>query len=190
MLPDNQLLIPNQQGKMWRDFHSDPHALSVWLGNKLRPRSFLDLPSGSQLAVVPGQTVRAVEVVADDVVRSFDLFVRIRAFFMTAAFISITVPDWFTLQIAIDASDWILSHITATWNGRSPPVSFHVAAWGTTVHHFSERVRVSKRSLKAVVQNVGAWEHNWKWTFSTSSEPQAGTGGARNNQGLQHQVDL
>ena len=93
VLPDNQLLIPNQQGKMWRDFHADPHALSVWLGNKLRPRSFLDLPSGNQLAVVPGQTVRAVEVIADDVVRSFDLFARIRAFFMTAAFVSITDPD-------------------------------------------------------------------------------------------------
>ena len=49
--------------------------------------------------------------------------------------------------------------ITSTSDGRSPPVAFHDAAWGTTVHHFSQQLRITARTLKEVVDNVGAWEH-------------------------------
>jgi hypothetical protein len=130
-----------------------------------------------------------VEVIADDVAKSFDLFIRARAFFMTAAFVSITDTTWFPLQSAVQASEVIMNLITATWDNRLPPVSFHITAWGTTVHHFSEQIRITKRSLKDVVENIGAWEHNWKWSpSSSSSAPSSGSGGAPDNQSLINQL--
>ena len=30
VLPDSQLLIPHQQGRLWRDFQADPKAVSYW----------------------------------------------------------------------------------------------------------------------------------------------------------------
>ena len=189
VLPDAHLLIDNQQGRMWRDFCAKTKAVDVWLINKLRPRSCRSLPAGTAMAVVPGKLVKGVEVIVDDVAKSFDLFIRARAFFMTAAFVSVTDTTWFPLQSAVQASEVIMNLITATWEGRSPPVSFHISAWGTTVHHFSEQVRITKRTLKEVVENIGAWEHNWKWSPSTSAAPNGGTGGAPDNQSLLNQLN-
>ena len=188
VLPDAHLLIDNQQGRMWCDFMAKSKAVDVWLINKLRPRSCRSLPSGTSMAVVAGKAVKGVEVIADDVAKSFDLFIRARAFFMTAAFVSITDTTWFPLQSAVQASEVIMNLITATWDNRSPPVSFHITAWGTTVHHFSEQIRITKRTLKEVVGNIGAWEHNWKWSPSSSSAPSSGSGGAPDNQSLINQL--
>jgi uncharacterized membrane protein YgcG len=189
VLPDAHLLIDNQQGRMWRDFTAKCKAVDVWLINKLRPRSCRPLPTNTAMAVVAGKAVKGVEVIADDVARSFDLLIRARTFFMTAAFVSITDTTWFPLQSAVSASEVIMNLITATWDNRSPPVSFHITAWGTTAHHFSEQVRITKRTLKEVVENIGAWEHYWKWSPSSSSAPSGGGGGAPDNQSLLNQLN-
>ena len=189
VLPDAHLLIDNQQGRMWRDFTAKAKAVDVWLINKLRPRSCRALPANTMMAVVPGKAVKGIEVIADEVARSFDLFVRARAFFMTAAFVSISDITWFPLQSAISACEVIMNLITNTWENRSPPVSFHVTAWGTTVHHFSEQVRITKRTLKEVVENTGGWEHYWKWSPPGPSPTSGGSGGAPDNQSLTNQLN-
>ena len=99
VLPNSHLLVPNQQGKMWREFEASPEHVDG-LANKLRPRSVLEKTAGNQLAILPGQTVMALEVIADEILRSFDLFIRARAFFMMLSFVSITKPLWFPLQAA------------------------------------------------------------------------------------------
>ena len=77
--------------------------------------------------------------------------------------------------------------ITSTWDGRILPVAFHIAAWGTTVHHFSGQLRIAKRTMKEVVDHVGAWEHYWK-SFPSASSGQQNVPGGRDNNDLASQL--
>ena len=49
------------------------------------------------MAIVPGKAVVFQPFLVDEVEKSFELFQRIRAYFMTLAFVSISIPDWFAL---------------------------------------------------------------------------------------------
>ena len=115
VLPDAHLLIANQQGELWRDFNLNPPQLRVSLAEKLRTRSCIGRASGRVLAIEEGKAVRAVEVIADEVDRSIELFVRIRGFLLTLSYVSITNPDWFPLQIAMEVSEQLLRFITDTY---------------------------------------------------------------------------
>lgn len=78
------------------------------------------------------------------------------------SYVSITNPGWYTLQSAIQASEHVLTHITCTYEGHTPPVRFLVNAWAVTIHGFSEQIRRTHRTLRVIVDNVGSWEHRWK----------------------------
>jgi hypothetical protein len=118
------------------------------------------------MSVVAGKAPVAENVIVDPVDVAFELFKRIRAFFMSLAFVSILTPDWFPLQSAILASEQIFEYVTATYNGRTPPIGFFVEAWAHTSHYFSEALRMGqkKRTAAEVIGNLGAWENKWKWT--------------------------
>ena len=176
VLPDSQLLIPTHQGKMWRELNMVPPQLSTWLAETLRTRACLHKSTGTQLAVIPGQSVEAVEVVADAIEKAFELWSRIRAFFMTLAFACVKTPDWFPLQSAMQASDLILLKIMATYKGRTAPLQFLITAWAETSHWLSEQVRITQRSPASIIDNAGAWESRWAWNASTAGD--AGGGGA------------
>ena len=77
-LPDAHLLIANQQGKLWRDFNMSPSQVRVSLAEELRTRSCIGRAVGHQFAIEAGKPVTAVEVIADSVDRSIELFIRIR----------------------------------------------------------------------------------------------------------------
>ena len=71
-------------------------------------------------------------------------------------------------------------------------MQFLVGAWASTIHYFSEQVRMTKRSAHDIISNIGAWEHKWKW--SSSSAASVGSGGHAggrepDNKALQNQID-
>ena len=105
VITDTQTLVESIQGKMWRDFCKDPPQMRVMLAEELRTRACLNRKVGQSLALVPGKPVETVEIIADAVERAFELFGRIRAFFMTLAYISVATPTWFPLQAAMQAID-------------------------------------------------------------------------------------
>ena len=76
-LPDAQLLIGTLLGKLWRECTASPPGISVWLAERLRTRSNINPTVGSRLAIVPGKTAVAEEVILDTVDVSFELFMRI-----------------------------------------------------------------------------------------------------------------
>ena len=59
--------------------------------------------------------------------------------------------------------------------GMSPPVAHFVAAWATTVHHFSEQVQISGKPLLEFVVNTGAWEHRWYWAAPAGTSGNSGS---------------
>ena len=141
-LTDVQLLVDTVQGRMWRGFKREQPQLSVLLAERLRPRSCITQPNRNMMAIVPGRAVVAQPVVIDEVTRSFELYQRVRAYFMTLSQISIEKPDWFPLQIAMIASDQVLTSISNTYRGQVPPVQFLLEAWANTIHYFSETMRI------------------------------------------------
>ena len=94
---------------------------------------------GYHLSIVPGKPAEALEAIAGSIDRAFELYKRIRAFFMTLAYVRITRPTWFPLQVAMLAAGQVMSYITCTYNGRSHPVRFLVEAWVGTIHYFPNR---------------------------------------------------
>ena len=139
---------------MWRDFNSDPPRLVVWLAEKLRTRASINQAVGHQLALIPGQPAVTETIVVDQVERSFELYVRARAFFHTLSLTTILMPDYFPLQTAMMASEMIVAGVCASYGGRAPPVQFLVQAWAETIHHFSECARMSRRTAREIVENV------------------------------------
>ena len=164
VLPDSYLLIDSTQARMWNDFHSEPPRIGVWLAEKLRTRASINQAVGHQLALIPGQPAVTETIVVDEVERSFELYIRARAFFHTLSVVTILQPDYFPLQTAMMASELILAAVCASYGGRAPPVRFLLQAWAETIHHFSECARMSNRSAKDIVENVAGWENRWKWS--------------------------
>ena len=163
-LPDAHLMVANSLGKLWRDYGANPPHISVWLAETIRTRSNIKPVNGLRMSVVAGKTPVAEEVIVDAVDAAFELFKRIRAFFMSLTFVSILTPAWFPLQSAIMASEQIFTYVTATYNGRTPPIAFLVEAWAHTSHYFSEAMRMGqKRTAAEIIGNLGAWENTWKW---------------------------
>ena len=74
------------------------------------------------LAIVPGKAAVAEEVILDTVDVAFELFMGIRAFFMSLSHVSILKPGWFPLQSAIMASEQILTYVhnCNVWGPNAP----------------------------------------------------------------------
>ena len=193
-LPDSQLMIATSLGKLWRDYCASPPCLSVWLAEKIRTRSNINPTNGHRLTIVAGRAPVAEEVIVDAVDVAFELFKRIRAFFMSLSHVSVLTPNWFPLQAAIMASEQIFTYVTATYGGRTPPISFLVEAWAHTSHYFSEALRMQQtRTAAEVIGNLGAWGNKLKLNPpTTNSVDNSGSNPAAaqpDNKALQQQLD-
>ena len=162
VIPTSSVLVASLQGKIYRGLLEDPPRLEITLVEALRPMSCTDKALGTMLAVVPGRSIEPVTVVADTVLRPFDVYLRVRAWFFTLAFISVKRPQWFDLQDAWYASERILYFVLSQYNGITPPTNYFVTAWALTVNHFADAIRTQEgTTLKSLVYNAGAWEHRW-----------------------------
>ena len=110
---------------------------------------------------------------------------------MTLSYVSVLDIKWFPLQSAMAASEHVLSFITCTYEGRTPPVKFLVQVWASTVHYFSEQVRITSLTAHDVTSNIGAWEHKWKWSGSqAASSSDGGRTNEPDNKELQNKISL
>ena len=200
VLPDAQLLVPSQQVKMWRDAQLNPRQVGLWLAEALRTKACIHKRSGTGMTVPEAGPVTAHRVIADEVERSFELWLRARAFLMTLSFVTVVLDEgWFPLQSAILVSEQILTYVTDTYNNQSPPLSFLVNAWASTSQYWSQQIRVNVQTPKNVMGAIGAWEHKWKWTpaadTDNASSGSQGVGTARvgprepDNKALKNEVD-
>jgi uncharacterized membrane protein YgcG len=188
-LTDVQLLVAPVQGRMWRDFKRDPPQLSVLLAERLRPRSCISQPKGNMMAVIPGRALVAQAVTVDEVTRSFELYQRIRAYFMTLSQVSVERPEWFPLQTAMIASDQVLTAISNTYRGNLPPVEFLLEAWANTIHFFAETMRIQKkRTASDIIGALNTWDHWWKFVPSDSGEAVEAPAPKVDNRPLQNEM--
>ncbi len=191
MLPDSMLLIKTLQGKLWRGVAAapppPPPQLDVYLAEALRPLSCMDKSVQQSLAIVPGKAPEVVTAVVDQVTKPMELWIRVRAFFMTLAYVSIKTPGFFSYQSAVFVSENMFARITNTFRGQPAPTSFFITAWAATAHHFSEQVRVSKISMNEIVTNTGAYENRWL-SYQPADAVYSTSGSSSSNADLPYQV--
>ena len=125
-----------------------PSTITFMVAREMRTRAMINMPTGTLVSIIPGQTLEGVEVIADSIERAFELWVRIRAHMMTLSYVSILKPDWFPYQAAVVVSEHMLVFVTDTYRGYSPDVDFLIGAWGATSLYFTEETRVQKKDPK------------------------------------------
>ena len=116
------------------------------------------------LSLAPGKPIESLAVVLDLVEDKLELWMRIRALLMTLAYVSTEEPERFPLQLAVVTSEHILKLVTATFNKERPPLNFMIAAWDSTVHAWSENMRMTKRSAALIIGNYSTWESKFAWS--------------------------
>ena len=166
ILPDSQLLIPNQQGRLWRDFMSDPKSVSYWDARNLRPRSMVNAPTGTAIMYIPGKELQSQAVIADNIDRAFELWTRCRAYLMSMSFGTITDPDYFPYQQAVNVSDILLKMMMDTHRGHYADVEHLIGAWASTSLYWSDQCRVLEKTPAEIFPDVGKWHHKWTWVPS------------------------
>ena len=107
-LTDSQLLTPFQQGKLWREYNMDPKTIAFMDVCQIRTRAMVNLPMGTVVSILPGQPLESTQIIADPIEKAFDLWVRLRAYLYTLAYVSILDSDWFPYQAAVAVSEQLL----------------------------------------------------------------------------------
>jgi hypothetical protein len=174
VIPEAWILSPGLCGRLSRDVTSSPPRLEVILAESLRPRSCVEKTPGAMFqTLVPGKQTETHVIIADAVTRPIELYLRCRAYFVSIAYVSIKHPQFFDFQSALFASDKILGFVTQSFKGQFAPMTFYIAAWAATIHHWCEEVRLHSKTLNEVVKNTGEWEHKWT-NFTPSSDGSVG----------------
>ena len=141
----------------------NPKTIAFMDVRQMRTRAMVNLPMGTVVSILPGQPLESTQIIADPIEKAFDLWVRLRAYLYTLAYVSILDPDWFPYQAAVAVSEQLLVYITDTHLGHSPDMDFLVSAWGSTSLYFSEAVRVQKKDPEKIFTDIGKWQHKWSW---------------------------
>jgi hypothetical protein len=128
VLPEDWLLTAGLQGKVWRAITADTPTVPVMLVEHLRTLANKDKPVGAQLCLVPGRVAETIGVVADSCTKPIELYMRIRAFFYTVAYVSVRDTNFFDVQTALFMSEKVLNFVTQTFKNQIPPTAFYVQA--------------------------------------------------------------
>ena len=160
-LGTDRLLTSQLQNKLHRGLSMRPRRLDIFLIEQLRTMGCTERKAQQAMLVQAGQPVRGTEVY-DDAARShFELWIRIRAFFTSIAFVSVNDLDFMTFGGAEHMSDAILRIINQTYNGSLAPVTYYVEAWAQTAKLMSEHVSTNEGMLETFVRAPSSWRHLW-----------------------------
>ena len=163
VFPDNMSLITSQQYKLWKEVNLDPPMIEPWFAQKIRHKGEGAPTSVGHTISVVGKSVESLQVVLDMVEDKMELWMRIRAWFMTLCYVSISKPKFFPYQLAVLVSEHVLKLITATFDKRRPPLQHMITAWDNTAHSWSEDMRMTKRSAAEIISSFSHWEGKFAW---------------------------
>ena len=87
---------------------------------QLRTMACLETKTATLLQIEPGEAVKGVEIAADSVAGHWQVYIRVRAFFFTCAYVCVADPSMFDLQTANAASEIGLIFSSAHLLGTVP----------------------------------------------------------------------
>ena len=95
-----------------------------------------------------------------EVQTSHNVYLKIRAFFLSLVFVNMDQQQYFNLNAAETVNDKILNYLYAYHSGGRPPVSFFCEAWDATARVFQLGVRAGK-PLATLTDADATWQHHW-----------------------------
>ena len=105
-----------------------------------------------------------------DLQNRYHVYLKIRALWLSFAFVCIDIQDYFSLEHAEAVSDKMLAFIFAYHSGGAPPVTFFTEAWDSTARVFQVGVRAGK-PLGTLTESDSLWQHFWTaWTQSRAKQ--------------------
>ena len=131
-----RLLSDILQGRLLREYGSDPKSFQVIVPDKLLMRNSISVPTGTQLTFMDGQLPKKEEIVNEDVENVIELWERIRALCNTLAFISVQRPNWFSFEQADEFADKLLCWMNKRYDSKRSPLQFFVQAYVSTFQLF------------------------------------------------------
>ena len=171
----DMLLIKANQKEMYTSITQSPHQVPVILAESMRPSTALaDRDLVQQLQRTESGEARFKEVVSDEVRGHFEFYKRLRAYWWTMSWLSIELGQRFTFQVALYASERVLSFVNATHGAARPPVSHYVQAWANMVTPVADIVKTNGCTLAEAIMRSAEWEHFW--TFFNPGSSSAGPG--------------
>ena len=117
-----------------------------------------------------------------EVASSHQVYLKIRAFFLSFAFVNMDQQEHFNLGAAESMNDKILTFLYAHHTSGRPPVTFYTEAWDATARVFQLGVRAGK-TLCALTEADSTWQHHWTaYTPPPRSNPSPANANTATNQ--------
>ena len=152
-----RLLVPQQQAPM----HSMIHAAA---------KDFPLIPL-RRLRVQSGSSEDTKGNIEEEAFTVHAIYLKLRAFWTTMAYLSIDQPSFLTFQAADELTDKILDWLHRRHHSGRPPASFFVAAWESTARVLQTGVRAGK-PLRDVLEADSSFQHFWTVYVQTESHSQ------------------
>ena len=138
-----RLLIEATLRSLWNELSAKPRKLYVRLAEKMRAQTCVNKHDRSALIFRPGQTPTSTVDINDEVVDEYNLWLRIRAWFFSIAFL--TVSENFLSPCKADYySELILELLHQRYDGSPAPLGHFVTAYFQSARIWVEAVRDGK----------------------------------------------
>ncbi len=174
-LGSDRLLTSQLQNKINRGLAAKPRRLDIILAEQLRTAGCLEKRGSVQMVVPTSGPVRG-EQNFDSAARShFELYIRLRAYFTTVAFLSINDRAFLSFGAAEQMSDMLLRLLNNTYSNQMAPVTFYVEAWAQTAKLMSDHVLTNDGSLEEFIKQTSLWRHIWTGYAPTRTNSGPGT---------------
>ena len=162
-LPAGRMLVSTQMRPMYEMSHTvSPHPRDF----SLLPLKRMKLQDGSVGAGSSDADVGSVHII----------FLKLRAFFYSYAFVNVDNHTWFDYGAAEAMVDRLLGFLYMRHAAGRPPVKFYSEAWDATARVFQKSVRAGK-TLTETTEADGTYQHIWSQYVREASDPAPRGGG-------------
>ena len=165
-----RLLSDQLQGRLLREYGSNPKTFQAILPEKLVFRDAITSPVGTQLNYINGEMPWKTDIFEDKIADMVDLWTRCRALCDTMSFISIQDPDWFPWGEAEAFADKLLVWMNQKYNGKRASLQYLIQAYVSTFSYFCNELRDHPLvSLSALVKNEAQYRSFWTTPYGAEA---------------------
>jgi len=96
----------------------------------------------------------------EDTGNTYSMYLKLRAFWYSLAFVCMDIPDFFNLGAAETMADKLLHYLHTRHSAGRPPVRFLADAWDSTARVMQTAVRGNKTLVQATEAD-STYQHFW-----------------------------
>ena len=156
-----KLLVDTMLNSMFRELSARPRRLSVRLAETLRTQTCISKQDSHALVMRPGQSVQKMGEVNDEVPDRYNLWIRVRAWLYSVAFLTVQeISPFLTPGKAEYYSEMMLEMMHARFGGSPAPLLHFVNAYLQSARIWTECIR-DGHTLEFALCQEASWRHLW-----------------------------